>query len=183
MADGDEPIEVSSRDRSAPTLAAALPVTVVLDRLRSAYNVGNIFRLAEAVQAERIVTCGYTASPPHAKLAKTARGCETLVPCEHRPTVLDAVLALRQAGRWVCAIETVVGAAPVWDVDFHFPAALVFGNESLGISLEALRLCHATACLPASGRKNSINVANCAAVVLFEALRQWRRQAPAEVPP
>jgi tRNA G18 (ribose-2'-O)-methylase SpoU len=168
-------VEVSVRDRQEPVLPAAFPLTLVLDRLRSAHNVGNIFRLAEAVRAERIVTCGYTATPPHPKLAKTARGCELLVPCEHRPSAAAAVLALRGAGYWVCALETAVGAAAVWDVAFRFPAALVLGNEALGVDADALAQCDAVACLPALGVKNSINVGNSAAVALYEAWRQWRR--------
>lgn len=167
---------VADRDRAEPPPGPALPVTLVLDRLRSAFNVGNLFRLAEAVRAERIVTCGYTATPPHPKLAKTARGCDLLVPCEHHPTALAAVQALRRAGSWVCAVETVVGAPLLWDVPLRFPAAFLLGNEALGVSPEALAECHAVACLPALGRKNSINVANCAAVALYEALRQWRAQ-------
>ena len=168
-------VEVSVRDRQGPALAAALPVTLVLDRLRSAHNVGNIFRLAEALRAERVITCGYTATPPHPKLAKTARGCDLLVPCEHYESAALAVQALRAAGYWICALETAVGAAAVWDVTFRFPAALLFGNEALGVSTAALLPCDAVACLPALGVKNSINVGNCAAVALYEAWRQWQR--------
>ena len=175
MTAGAVQFELSVRDRPAPAVAVPLPVTLVLDRLRSAHNVGNIFRLAEAVRAERIITCGYTATPPHPKLAKTARGCDLLVPCEHCESAAAAVQALRAAGYWVCALETAVGAAAVWDVPFRFPAALVLGNEALGVSADTLAQCTAVACLPALGVKNSINVGNCAAVALYEAWRQWRQ--------
>jgi len=173
-------VEVSARDRQAAPAGLALPVAIVLDRLRSAFNVGNVFRLAEALRAERIVACGYTAMPPHPKLAKTARGCEVLVPCTHSDSAAAAIRGLRAAGYWVCAVETAVGAAAVWDVPFRFPAALVFGNEALGVSRDALALCDAVACLPALGVKNSINVGNCAAVALYESWRQWRCQCGAE---
>ena len=109
-------------------------MVVVLDRLRSAHNVGNVFRLVEAVRGEGIVTCGYTATPPHAKLAKTARGCDELVHCEHVETGADAVRTLRDAGHRVYAVETVEGAESVWDTQFEFPCALVLGNEALGVS-------------------------------------------------
>jgi tRNA G18 (ribose-2'-O)-methylase SpoU len=175
MTAGVVQVELSVQDRLAPPPAPALPVTLVLDRLRSAHNVGNIFRLAEAVRAEAIVTCGYTATPPHPKLAKTARGCERLVTCRHCESSAVAVQTLRAAGYWVCALETAVGAAAVWDLPFRFPAALVLGNEALGVSADALAQCDAIACLPALGVKNSINVGNCAAVALYEAWRQWRR--------
>jgi tRNA G18 (ribose-2'-O)-methylase SpoU len=174
----DEPtpnpvVRVREGDRFEPALASCLPVTVVLDRLRSAHNVGNVFRLVEAVRGDGIVTCGYTASPPHDKLAKTARGCDELVPCRHAETGAEAVRALRAAGRRVYAVETVEGAELVWNMRFEFPCALVLGNEALGVSPEALALCDGHVALPALGIKNSINVGNCAAVVLYEALRQW----------
>ncbi len=166
-------IRIREGDGAAPRNAGLLPVTVVLDRLRSAHNVGNIFRLVEAVRGEGIVACGYTAMPPHPKLAKTARGCDELVPCRHAETAAEAVRALQAAGRRVYSVETVEGAEPVWDVRFAFPCALVLGNEALGVSPEALALCDGHLCLPALGVKNSINVGNCAAVALFAVLRQW----------
>ncbi len=177
-ADADDRLILPPPDRHA-----VLPVTVVLDRLRSAYNVGNVFRVAEALQVERIVTCGYTATPPHPKLARTARGCDLLVPCEASPDAATALAALRAAGCWICALETVPGAAPVWEVPMRFPAALVFGNEALGIAPEALELCDAVACLPRLGIKNSINVGNCAAVAPYESWRQWQRRADPEKGP
>jgi tRNA G18 (ribose-2'-O)-methylase SpoU len=177
-------VVVSAQDREVPIQARPLPVVIVLDRLRSAFNVGNIFRLADAVRAERIIACGYTAAPPHPKLARTARGCDQVVPCERQVSAAAAVRALRTAGYWLCAVETAVGAAPVWDLPHRFPAAFVFGNEAQGIAPEALELCDALACLPALGLKNSINVGNCAAVVLYESWRQWRQQDRTQgVPP
>ncbi len=169
-----------SRDRDVPLSADLMPAVIVLDRLRSAFNVGNIFRLVEAVRAERIVACGYTPVPPHPKLAKTARGCERLVPCSLAESAAGAVARLRTAGRCVYGIETVDGARPVWEVNFRFPAAFVFGNEALGIDPQALRLCDELLVLPSLGRKNSINVANCAAVVLYAALHQWLERVSRE---
>ena len=166
-------VRVREGDRPAPTTGRPLPVVVVLDRLRSAHNVGNVFRVVEAVRGEGIVTCGYTATPPHPKLEKTARGCDALVRCEHAETAAEAVRRLRAEGRRIYAAETVEGALPVWEMRFAFPCALVLGNEALGVSAEALALCDGFVSLPALGIKNSINVGNCAAVVLYEALRQW----------
>ncbi len=164
---------VRTGDRDTPAASLQLPVTLVLDRLRSAFNVGNIFRLAEATRAAGIVACGYTAAPPHPKLEKTARGCAELVPCTRAPDAATAVAELRRAGCTVYAVETVVGARPVWEQAFRFPAAFVLGNEALGIAPEALAGCDAVVCLPCFGRKNSVNVGNCAAVVLYTCLRQW----------
>ncbi|MFW5893923.1 MAG: RNA methyltransferase [Verrucomicrobiota bacterium] len=150
-----------------------MPVTVVLDRLRSAFNVGNIFRVAEALRVEEIIACGYTAHPPHPKVEKTARGCDRLVSCRHVETAVQAVCELRSRGVSVYAVETVEGAVPVWDAQLRFPAALVLGNEALGVSADVLAHCDGAISLPRFGCKNSINVGNCAAVVLYHAARIW----------
>ncbi|MCF7853409.1 MAG: RNA methyltransferase [Candidatus Pacebacteria bacterium] len=164
---------VNKGDRSLPLLNEYLPLTVVLDRLRSAFNVGNIFRLADAVRAERVITCGYTASPPHPKLAKTARGCDMLVPSSYHQDATEAIAQLKDEGYRTYAVETVAGAPPVWSWKPRFPAAVLLGNEALGITKEALTHCDECVQVPCYGVKNSINVANCAAVVLYAALREW----------
>ncbi len=169
-------------DRAAAPELPRLPVTLVLDRLRSAHNVGNLFRLAEAVHAGGIWTCGYTATPPHPKLEKTARGCDRTVPCRHFPDTATALRELRGQGVRIYAVEIVQEARWSWDTTFQFPAALVLGNEALGISPEALELCDDAIALPCLGQKNSINVGNCAAVPLYEALRQWLQANPAFLP-
>ena len=162
-------------DQDAPR-GESLPVVVVLDTLRSAYNTGNIFRLADAVNARAIYACGYTPCPPHEKLAKTAMGCDAMASCRHFPRAADAIRELKAEGYAVYGVDTVVGAQCYWEAHLRFPAAFVLGNEALGISPEALALCDAFLQLPACGRKNSINVGNCAGVILFEALKQHRLQ-------
>jgi tRNA G18 (ribose-2'-O)-methylase SpoU len=155
-----------------------MPVTVVLDRLRSAFNVGNVFRLAEATRVECVVTCGYTATPPHAKLARTARGCDAVVPFRHVADAVTALRELRAVGYTLYGVETAARARPAWETEFAFPAAVVLGNEALGVSAEALAVCDHLVDLPCLGAKNSINVGNCAAVVLYAAFRQWLGQCP-----
>lgn len=171
-------IVVRQGDATVPRSGEQLPVTLVLDRLRSAFNVGNIFRLADAVRVEQIVACGYTPAPPHPKLSKTGMGSELVVACRTAETAAAALAGLRGSGYTVYGVETAATAVSVWDVQLRFPAVLVFGNEALGITPEALAECDYFISLPALGCKNSINVSNCAAVVVFEALRQWRRVVP-----
>jgi tRNA G18 (ribose-2'-O)-methylase SpoU len=149
---------------------------IVLDHLRSAHNTGNIFRLAEAVGAREILTCGYTPAPPHPKLAKTAMGADVLVPCRSFPSAVAAIAALRAEGiRQVVAVETAPGAVDVWDFPYEFPLALVFGNEALGLSQETIAACDGIVGLPMLGGKTSINVGNCAAVALYAAVARRRR--------
>lgn len=169
---GGNQVEMRLGDTERPK-GEMLPVVVVLDTLRSAYNTGNIFRLADAVNARAIYACGYTPFPPHEKLAKTAMGCDESVACVHFDTAEEAIKSLKTDGYTIYAVDTVVGAKCYWDAQLRFPAALVLGNEALGISSQALELCDGYIQLPACGRKNSINVGNCAGVVLFEALRQF----------
>lgn len=148
-------------------------ICIVLDRLRSAHNTGNIFRIAEAVGAAEIIACGYTPAPPHPKLEKTAMGADKLVPCRVFDTSMAAVEALRREGcRQVLAVEP--GGVEAWDFDYEFPLALVFGNEALGIEAETLKLCDGVVSLPMLGDKASINVGNCAAAVLYAVIARSR---------
>ena len=147
------------------------PITLVLDRLRSAHNTGNIFRIAEAVGAREIIACGYTPAPPHPKLAKTAMGADLLVPCRVFPSSLDAVRALRaEQYRMILAAEPLPGSRFAWEMDYRFPLALVLGNEALGVAPETLAECDGMVSLPMFGAKASINVGNAAAAILYAVL-------------
>ena len=158
-------------------VAMALPkIHVVLDRLRSAHNVGNIFRLADAVGAVEVVCCGYTAAPPHPKLEKTAMGTDKTVPFRWFPDGVTALNQLKSEGCLCVAVDTIENAEDAWD--FQVPEqdiALVFGNEALGISEEALSVCEKFIQLPMFGGKSSINVGNCAAVVLYLLVRNGQK--------
>jgi len=150
-------------------------IAIVLDRLRSAHNTGNIFRLADAVGAKEVLCCGYTPAPPHPKLEKTAMGADKTVPCRVFPSALDAIRALRSEGyAMVVAAESVPDSPCAWDFDYKYPLAIVFGNEALGVSQEALAACDAAISLPMLGWKSSINVGNCAAAVLYAILARAR---------
>ena len=143
-------------------------ITIVLDNLRSAHNTGNIFRIADAVGAHEIIACGYTPYPPHPKLEKTAMGSDKYVKCRHFETSLEAVMALRREEyKMILAVETGSGAICAWGKKYEFPLALVFGNEALGIKQTTIDACDGIIGLPMFGKKISINVGNCAAVVLY----------------
>ena len=146
-------------------------IYLVLDRLRSAHNVGNIFRIAEAVGTAEILACGYTPAPPHPKLAKTAMGTDEMVPCRVFPDSLTAIRQLRAEGcRMILAAEPGENAVAAWEADYEFPLALVLGNEALGILPETLAEVDGTVELPMLGSKASINVGNAAAAILYAIL-------------
>lgn len=142
-------------------------IAIILDRLRSAHNVGNIFRLADAVGAQEVICCGYTAAPPHPKLEKTAMGADRTVPFRCFPSALEAVRALKGEGYRVIAVETLDHALDAWNFDYPEKVAILLGNEALGISEDALAETDGAVSLPMFGAKSSINVGNCAAVVLY----------------
>lgn len=153
-----------------------IEIHLVLDRLRSAYNVGNIFRIAEAVGAKEIIACGYTPAPPHVKLEKTAMGTDKLVPCRTMENSTEAVKLLRSEGvKCILAAEYIPGRSVfAWEREYEFPLALVLGNEALGIAPETLELCDGLVDLPMFGSKESINVGNAAAAILYSVIAKTR---------
>lgn len=143
-------------------------VHIVLDRLRSAYNTGNIFRLADAVGNVEVITCGYTPHPPHPKLRKTAMGADNFVPFRVFANSSDAIQKLREEGvQQVFAVEYLTEGKCPWELSFADNVAFIFGNEAFGVAPQTIKLCDEVISLPLFGKKSSINVANCAAVVLY----------------
>ncbi|WP_302453999.1 TrmH family RNA methyltransferase [Victivallis vadensis] len=148
---------------------------IVLDRLRSAHNTGNIFRIAEAVGAAEIIACGYTPAPPHPKLEKTAMGADKMVPCRVMPDSATAVRALREEGyKMILAAECMPGSRFAWEMKYEFPLAIVFGNEALGVAPETLELVDGLVSLPMFGEKSSINVGNSVAAILYAVIAATR---------
>ena len=105
-------------------------------------------------------------------------GTDRMVPCRTFRTAAEAVSALHAEGVKVIAVETVPGAADACSFEYPFPLALLFGNEALGISSEALAAADGAVSLPMLGHKASINVGNCAAVVLYAVLRRIKEVNP-----
>ena len=168
--------EVKTRDSDlAPEAFARLPrrpIHIVLDNLRSAFNVGSVFRLADAARAAEVIPCGYTACPPHHKLEQTSLGTTDSVPWRRFDDIGEALADLKSKGVQLVAVETARNAAPFHRFDYRFPVAVVFGNEALGVSEAALRMCDAAVEIPVFGYKNSINVATAVGIVLYELLRR-----------
>ena len=165
-----------TRDRTpemGPVRAEPFPLIGVLDNLRSAFNVGSIFRTAEAARIAELRLCGITPYPPHAQLDRTALGTANQVPWRHHVDTLAAVRELQARGLPVWAVETGERSRSIREVSFPQPVAVVFGHETAGVSDAVLRAADGIVRIPLHGRKNSLNVANAFAVVVFEILRQW----------
>lgn len=146
-----------------------MPVTVVLDNVRSAQNVGAFFRTGDAFAVERIVLCGITCTPPAREIHKTALGAELTVPWSHCQTTVACIARLRAEGYEVYAVEQVEGAVMLdeFRVVPGVKYALVFGNEVEGVGQEAVDACHGAIEIPQVGVKHSINVSVSGGVVLW----------------
>jgi 23S rRNA (guanosine2251-2'-O)-methyltransferase len=151
-----------------------LPVVVMLDNVRSLYNVGAFFRTADAVRAESIVLAGITPTPDDPRIAKTALGAEGSVTWSACPGAADAIDGLRSRGFEIAAIETSLHAVDLFDWRPRFPVCVVFGHEVDGIGAPLLDRCDVHVRIPTLGRKGSINVATAGGVVLYELLRKYR---------
>ncbi len=149
-----------------------LPLYFVLDNLRSAFNVGSIFRTCDILRVKSLFLCGYTACPPHAKLEKTALGTIEYVPWRYFESAVDAVDYLRDRSVAVWAAETASGSDPYDEAEFPDELAIVLGNEALGVSRDVLERCDGLVEIPTRGYKNSLNVASACAVLGFKALEQ-----------
>ncbi|MCL1827107.1 MAG: RNA methyltransferase [Candidatus Cloacimonetes bacterium] len=152
--------------------APKLPVILILDNLRSAFNVGSIFRTAECLNIEEVWCCGYTPTPNSHNVQNTAMGTEKYVAHRHFGETKEAIVSAQEKGFTVYALETVVDCPTIYEADLSGNIAFVLGNEALGIDPKNIVLCDGCLQLPISGWKNSLNVAVACAVACFEAQRQ-----------
>ena len=148
-----------------PTLeeSAALPrkeVWLVLENIRSALNVGSLFRTADAFRLGGICLCGYSAGPDHKEVRKSALGAEDSVPHRLFPNGQDCIQALKQEGFRILALEQTTGSTPLESYERpEGPVALILGNEVDGVSPQSLALCDAALEIGQGGIKHSLNVA------------------------
>lgn len=152
----------------------ALPVAVLLDNVRSLYNVGAFFRTADAAGLEKLWLCGITGRPPKHAISKTALGAEETVAWEHAWDPLPAMEALRGRGYEIAAVETTMHAVDLFDWRPRFPVCVIFGHEVDGIRPEVSALCDTHVRIPMLGLKHSLNVATAGGVVIYELLRKYR---------
>jgi 23S rRNA (guanosine2251-2'-O)-methyltransferase len=152
----------------------ALPVCVLLENVRSLYNVGAFFRTADAVGLEKLYLTGITGYPPQSMIAKTALGAEETVAWQHSGETEKTLVELRSAGYEIAAIETSAHAIDLFDWHPRFPVCVLFGHETDGLTARAAALADTHIRIPMLGRKHSLNVASAGAVVLYELLRKYR---------
>ncbi len=153
------------------------PLYLLLHNIRSMWNVGSMFRTADAVAVEKMILCGYTATPPRKEIDKTALGAQDTVLWEYYADPIEAVMILKKGGVRICALEITSGSLPYSEVEEKaFPLCLVVGNEVDGIEPALLKCCDEVLEIPQYGTKHSLNVSVAAAVALFELVRIVRRK-------
>jgi len=150
------------------------PIYIVLDNVLDTYNIGAIFRLAEAVAAEKVIICGESEIPPHTRIKKASINTTEWVNWQYEPTAESAISNLKSQipNIQIVAIELDERAAPYDEFEYVFPIALVVGHETTGVSPEVLEMSDAIVQIPMFGVNISLNVMVSLGIVLYEVIEK-----------
>ncbi len=153
--------------------AEKIPVIALLENIRSAYNVGSVFRTADAFLIEAVYITGYTAKPPHKEISKTALGAQESVEWKYFESTKIAVKELRQNNFKIFAVEQVADSISLerfseLNID---KTVFIFGNEVSGVEQQTISLCDGCIEIPQFGMKHSLNISVAAGIVLWEAVK------------
>ena len=149
------------------------PLTIVIPDIRSALNIGAIFRTADAINAHKIYLSGYSATPKHPKVAKTALGAENTVEWDYEKDTIKLLKRLKAEGNTLYALELTKQSECLWDTKIKFPAVLIIGNEIKGVCPEILTICDQVVHLPMLGSKESLNVATATGITMYSFLQEF----------
>ncbi len=158
--------------------AKKIPLTVVLDNVRSMHNVGAVFRTADAFLVEKIILCGITPRPPHREIHKAALGATDSVDWQYYESVTEAVLDLKTLKYEVLGIEQTSDSTEIenYKIDIEKKYAVILGNEVDGLSDGILKHCDGFLEIPQLGTKHSLNVSVCGGIVMWELFRNLRKR-------
>ena len=151
------------------------PVSVIIENVRSLYNVGSIFRTSDGAGIEKLYICGYTACPPRKEIEKTALGSTESVPWEWRARACDAIAELKSRGYAIVALEHTDISVSLTESLYQFPVCLVIGNEVEGVSQETLERCDMAVEIPMHGIKQSLNVAVAYGIAVHSIVERFLR--------
>ncbi|AFH49982.1 rRNA methylase [Ignavibacterium album JCM 16511] len=163
--------EISLKRTKLENISSAnrMPVYVILNSIRSNYNVGSIFRTSDGAMIEKLYLCGYTPHPPKKEILKTALGATDSVNWEYVKDPLNVIKELKVKGIKICALELTENSKPYFEISGNnFPLALVVGNEISGVSQEILDHCDFSIEIPQYGIKQSLNVAVAYGIAIYE---------------
>lgn len=154
-----------------------IPITIILDNIRSLMNVGSVFRTSDAFIVKEIILCGITATPPHREIQKTALGATDSVEWIYEEDTLEVVKTLQQKDVKVYAIEQADESVMLdeFDFDYNQEIAFVFGNEVKGVRQDVVEAADACIEIPQFGTKHSLNISISAGIVIWEAFQQYQK--------
>jgi len=155
------------------TEAVRMPVFGLLDNIRSVWNVGSMFRTADAVGLEGLYLSGMTATPPRRDMEKTALGATLTVPWDYWENPVEAIGQLQDRGISIVALEQTADAVSYLDFTFPFPHCFVVGHEVEGVSEDVLSRVESVVQIPMAGLKKSLNVSVSFGILAYEIRRQW----------
>ena len=150
-----------------------IPISFFLENIRSAHNVGSIFRTADGMGAEKIFLSGYTCKPPRKDLSKTALGAELSVEWEHDENQISLAKKIKDNNINLVLLEHTKFSKSIYEFDWNFPSCVVVGNEVSGVSEELISLCDQHVEIPMQGVKQSLNVSVAAGIIGYEILRYY----------
>lgn len=161
-------------------IADKFPLIVVLDHVRSLYNVGSVFRTSDAFRLQGICLCGIAATPPHPEIHKTALGAEDSVEWKYFQQTEDAVMWLKEMGYTVLAIEQCEGSILLQNfrIEKDGKYAIILGNEVKGVQQEVVNMCDGCIEIPQYGTKHSMNVSVTAGIAIWSIVAQSLPDAP-----
>lgn len=154
--------------------AEKTPLVVVLDSVRSMYNVGSVLRTADGFRVKKVCLCGITAVPPHPEIHKTALGAEDSVEWQHYDDIMNCIAQLRHEGYTIVAVEQVEGSRSMLEWTASEPTAVILGNEVKGVSQAAVDASDYCLEIPQIGTKHSFNVACTAAMVMWQFYKNFK---------
>jgi len=143
-------------------------IYIVLQNIRSLFNVGSIFRSADVFKIDKIFLCGYTGYPPRDQISKTALGAQDWIPWEKARQTPTLLKKLKKQGFQIVALETGKKTKPLPKFKPKFPIALVLGNEVKGLTKNVLDIADEIVEIPMHGKKDSLNVSNAASVAMYD---------------
>lgn len=150
------------------------PVVTVLENIRSLYNVGSMFRTADAARIAYMYLCGYTPHPPRKEIEKTALGSTESVPWEHSTKPAAVIRMLKNQGFTIAALEHTTTSISYHTYEYSYPLCIVVGNEVEGISNEVISLCDVALEIPMFGIKHSLNVAVAYGIVVYHSVMVYQ---------
>ena len=152
-----------------------IPVSFLLENIRSVHNVGSVFRTGDGIGCEKIYLTGYTAFPPRQDLSKVALGAENAVRWEQFNDPIEAVKKIKQNNIKILALEQTYSSKSIYEYNWNFPVCIILGNEVKGISEKLLQLSDDSIEIPMRGIKQSLNVSVAAGVIGYEILNSFSK--------